>query len=189
MLPSNEPGSPLAQTWAPVLAWIVLRRFPVQSMSVSLFDKLQLRSALAETFSSLGMEGEQTWQMAARVRALLAHADAPLPFAMQSESFWADSDIRWLTGVNESGGKTYVNKEQFEEMLSWMQLPALLEAAQQTSNRLQSLKEIEAVVTAACQAMTEAGYDLNKLLQNAISTDGEKIDVLESEVPDKAPNK
>ncbi|WP_158750189.1 alpha-amylase family glycosyl hydrolase [Acidobacterium sp. S8] len=175
MLPSNEPGSSLDFTWAPVLAWIVLRSIPGQDLTLSLFDTLHLRSALAETFASLGLEGIQTWQMAARVRALLAHAETSSPFTMLEASFWEDPDIRWLTGVNESGSKTYVNKEQFEEMLSWMQLPALLEISEQGANQPQSLTEVEAAVTAACHAITKAGYTLDKMLPPVTKKDEKTV--------------
>jgi hypothetical protein len=142
-----------------------LRSFPTQDNWAELFEKLHLRSALAEIFSSMGMEGEDTWQAAARVRVLLVHAGVspevltePL---MHSEAFWADPDVRWLTGVNISSGKTYFNKEQFEEMLSWVQLPALIEIAQQDADPSHALGGAEAAISKACRAATEAGYDLD----------------------------
>ena len=42
---------------------------------------------------------------------------------------WKDGDARWLLQVNESGGEEYFNKELHEQMLWWLQLPALLELA------------------------------------------------------------
>jgi hypothetical protein len=168
MLPGNEPGISSEHAWAPVLAWIVLRSFPAQGNWAALFDKLQLRSALAEIFSSMGMEGENTWQAAARVRALLVHESAPSektaePF-MHSEMFWADPDVRWLTGVNIASGKTYFNKEQFEEMLSWVQLPALIEITQQDADQSHALGEVEADISKACRAATTAEYNLDTYL-------------------------
>ncbi|QNI34273.1 alpha-amylase [Alloacidobacterium dinghuense] len=164
MLPSNEPGISVEQTWAPVLAWIILRSFSPRGMSIELFDKLMMRAALAETFSSLGMEGERAWQAAARVRSLVAHADLPSESLIQLETFWADPDVRWLTGVNESSGKTYFNKEQFEELLSWTQLPALLAIAQQDAIKPAAVEEIESDITRSCLAATKAGYQLDTYL-------------------------
>jgi hypothetical protein len=164
MLPSNEPGVPLQHTWAPVLAWIVLRSFPAPGIRASLFDKLQMRSALADIFSSMGMEGEKTWQAAAQVRILLWQEDTPSA-SMDSDEFWADPDVRWLTGVNEASGKTYFNKEQFEELLSWLQLPALLEIAQQEADESRSIGELEDAVSSACRAAEDAGYDLGTLVK------------------------
>jgi hypothetical protein len=124
------------------------------------------------------MEGEDTWQAAARVRVLLAHTDVspdvltePL---MHSEAFWADPDVRWLTGVNPSSGKTYFNKEQFEEMLSWVQLPALIEIAQQDAEHSHALRQLESVISKACHAATKAGYNLDIYLSLLNSDSVEK---------------
>jgi glycosidase len=171
MLPSDEPGISIEQTWAPVLAWIVLRSFSPQGMSAEIFDKLMLRSALAETFSSLGMEGERAWQAAARVRALLAHADLPSGSLIQEEAFWTDPDVRWLTGVNESAGTTYFNKEQFAELLSWTQLPALLAIARPEAFKPSAIEKIENKVTKACLAATDASYKLDAYLKLVSSND------------------
>ena len=162
-LPSNEPGVHMQQTWAPVLAWIVLCSFPKADIRTSLFDKLQMRSALADIFSSIGLEGENTWRAAARVRILLWQEDTPSA-SIDSEEFWADSDVRWLAGVNEASDKIYFNKEQFEELLSWLQLPALLEIAQQEAEESRSIGELEDAVSNACQAAKDAGYELGSFL-------------------------
>jgi hypothetical protein len=168
MLPGNEPGTSSEHAWAPVLAWIVLRSFPTQDNWGALYDKLHLRSGLAEIFSSMGMEGEDTWQAAARVRVLLVHAGvSPVLLTeplMHSEAFWADPDVRWLTGVNISSGKTYFNKEQFEEMLSWTQLPALIKIAQQDADPSYALSEVEAAISKVCLAAGTARYDLDTYL-------------------------
>jgi hypothetical protein len=192
MLPSNEHGVSTEQTWAPVLAWIILRSLPTPGIRTALFDKLQLRAALAEAFSSMGIDTEKTWRMAAQVRILLAQVDAP-SVSTESEEFWSDSDVRWLAGVNESSGKTYVNKEQFEELVSWLQLPALLEIADHDLSQTNSLREIEATVSRACQAIRQAGYDLDKYLALSNGNLGEEakpntvkpiIDVVTSAVND-----
>ena len=165
ILPSNEPGISIEHTWSPVLAWILLRSFSPQGMSAALFDKLMLRAALAETFSSLGMEGDRAWQAAARVRVLLAHTDLPAASLMESEAFWSDQDVRWLAGVNESSGATYFNKEQFEELLSWAQLPSLLELARHEAFKPSAIGKIEDGITKACLAATDAGYKLDAYLK------------------------
>ncbi len=165
MLPSNQPGIPAEQTWPPVLAWIVARSFPDPTMNAALFDKLQLRSAFAEIFSSLGMEEEKAWRAAAQIRILLSHADSIAPLEAHSEAFWADPDVRWLTGVNEASGITYFNKEQFEELICWLQLPALLALAQQDSAKSPSIGGIENAVSEACLVAQQAGYKLDTYLK------------------------
>jgi len=164
MLPSNEPGVHLQQTWAPVLAWVVLRSLPTPNIRAALFDKLQMRSALADIFSSMGMEGENTWRAAARVRILLWQEDTPSA-TINTEEFWVDPDVQWLAGVNQASGKTYFNKEQFEELLSWLQLPALLEIAQQEADESRSIGELEDAVSSTCRAAEDAGYELGTFVR------------------------
>ena len=162
-LPSNEPGSRLELTWTPVLAFVALRSLPAAGARIAIFDKLQLRSALADIFSSMGLEDEQTWRLAARIRILLWQADNTSA-SIETKEFWSDPDVRWLAGINESNGKTYFNKELFEELLSWLQLPALLEIAQQNSGESRSINEVEAVVSKTCRAAEVAGYNVETYL-------------------------
>jgi hypothetical protein len=163
-LPSNEPGGTLEQTWTPVLAWIVISSFPAPGERLALFDKLQMRSALAEIFSSLGLEDERPWQAAAQIRVLLWLTDRP-SISIESEEFWANPDVRWLAGVNSASGKTYVNKERFEELITWLQLAALLDIAQQDLVEARSISEVEEAVSRACQTIQEMGYDLDAYLR------------------------
>ena len=163
-LPSNEPGAPMEQTWAPVLAWAVLHSVPMPGTRTAIFDRLQLRSSLAEAFSSMGLEGDKPWRAAAQVRLLLRLTESPTVL-VDSEEFWADSDVRWLAGVNEASGKTYFNKEQFEGLVCWLQLPALLEAAGKDAVVSQSVREIETAVSTVCRAARDAGYVLDVFLR------------------------
>jgi hypothetical protein len=185
ILPGNAPATRQERTWAPILAWFVLRSIPEHCVAngdrVELFDRLLLRHALAELFSSMGMEGEASWQAAAQVRLLLT-PQAVLPEAIHGEALWADPDVRWLAGANLAAGITYFNKQQFEELLTWLQLPVLLQIAQaeaaqeksvQTCDIAAEIAAIEASVTAARKAAQRAGYDLNKYL--AASTSIAKI--------------
>ena len=147
------------QRWAMVMAWIGLGSLPWEGKCVEVFDALKLREALAQIFSSFGMEGEAMWRAAAKLRVLLLQADAP-----DGDGFWNDGDVRWLAGVNEADGVTYVNKELFEELIDLLQLPALLEIAEQDAVALEAVLEIEAAVEQAREAVLNAGYDLNKYL-------------------------
>jgi hypothetical protein len=158
LLPRND-----AQ-WALVAAWIVLGSLPWGTTDrVAAFDALQLRSALSEIFSSFGLEGEARWRAAAVVRALLLQADVT-----DLRSFWNDGDVRWLAGVNEAGGITYVNKESFEDLTDVLQIPALLDAAVHDSGELEAILEIEAAVEQARDAVLEAGYDMDAYLASQL---------------------
>jgi hypothetical protein len=122
----------------------------------------------------MGMEGEASWQAAAQVRLLLSPL-AVAPDAIHTEALWADPDVRWLVGVNLAAGVTYFNKQQFEELLTWLQLPTLLEivrteAAQAKSEQPAGIAAIEDAVAAARKAAQLAGYNLNKYLAASTST-------------------
>jgi glycosidase len=165
MLPGRKPGTQADQAWAPVLAWIVLRSLPSNLDIASVFDRLEMRTALADIFASTGMEGEAKWRAAAQVRMLLTRPDAAA--SVRSKAFWDDPDVRWLAGVNTSSGVTYINREQFEELLAWLQLPALIGIAQQQSGQAKSIAALEAAFAAACEAAHAAGYRLDIYLASA----------------------
>ena len=91
-------------------------------------------------------------------------------------------DVRWLAGINESGGTTWVNKESFEELLCWLQIPSLLgiaghlngdEAYERPSTELAG---IEGTLRAECQRMTDAGYSLRSYLGDEMETEPETVD-------------
>jgi glycosidase len=149
------------ERWAMVIAWIVVGSLPWGGERLEVFDRLQIRAALAEIFSSFGMEGQSMWRAAAQVRVLLLHADRS-----SLHAFWSDGDVRWLAGVNESNGVTYVNKELFEELMDWLQLPALLEFAEREANELEAVLEAEAAVEQAREGIAEAGYKLDRYLSS-----------------------
>jgi hypothetical protein len=163
LLPGRKPGTPTDHAWAPLLAWVILRSLPWQGDMVDLFDRLELRSALADIFASMGMEGEAKWRAAAQVRMLLSHPAAS-PVSVRSELFWDNPDVRWLAGVNTASGITYINREQFEELLAWLQLPDLIRIAQRTSGQAKSIAELEAAYAAACEAAHASGYQLDAYL-------------------------
>jgi hypothetical protein len=148
------------QQWAFITAWIALDSLPWQGDTTAVFDTLQLRAALVEIFSSFGLDGQNAWRAAAQIRVLLLQSDAVDPHA-----FWNDGDVRWLAGVNESAGVTYVNKELFEDLTDWLQLPSLLEIAESDPAALDAILELEAAVQQAQDAALHAGYKLNTYLE------------------------
>ncbi len=163
MFPDAQDDVPAESRWAPVLAWLALRALSGQALfgqtlSTAHFDALLLRSALAEAFSSVGLKGEDAWRAAARIRILLKCDELDKSAAaVHSEAFWYDPDVRWLTGLHEHSGKLYFNREQFEEVLFWLQLPALLASA------LAEQPSLEAIEHSA-RAAAKAGYNLQTFL-------------------------
>lgn len=78
VLPNANPQVPSTALWGPVLAWCVLQVLAEAidaenwyQVAVGLFDRLRLREPLAQAFHTLGLEGEEGWRAAARVKALL----------------------------------------------------------------------------------------------------------------------
>ena len=103
--------------WGPVLAWSVLRQLGSDGVErVAAFDRMLMREALAESFGALGMDHDGKWSAAARVRVLLQYGEsAEADWYAMPASFWDEPDVRWLAGINEAGGKTYLNKEKLED--------------------------------------------------------------------------
>ncbi len=191
--------------WAPLVAWLVLRaslsmhpRASCEKVAEdtteaapeaipeagpeAIFDALHLRPVLAEHLRSLGIEQEEGWRAAARIRLLLRFADslsvAPtqLLSLLTLPEIWQDSDMRWLSGLHEHEGTEYFRKEGFETILCWLALPALLtiaapaELSPDTRENpvLAALRQLEDSIVAARNAASLAGYRLQALLTSRV---------------------
>jgi glycosidase len=80
-----------------------------------------------------------------------------------SPDLWLDPDVRWLTGVHEAGGKAYVVRESYEELLWWMLMPALLRLAGETAPNRAKVEEVSQGVEEALAAAEAAGYRVDAL--------------------------
>jgi hypothetical protein len=134
------------------------------------FDKLYLRSVLAEVFHPVGLEGDAAFRAAARVRLLIARAQDGDGAADEPTVAWDDPDIAWLTGLHEAEGHRYFNKEAHEQMLWWMQLPRLVELTEtdpagKSAATRKTVSEMEAAAETAAKAAKVAGYKLDALLK------------------------
>jgi hypothetical protein len=87
LLPSLSPELIATAIWGPVLIWCVLELVAEsidpekpESAALDLFDKLRLREPLADSFSALGLKGEESWRATARIKvALLIEAGVFAP--------------------------------------------------------------------------------------------------------------
>jgi glycosidase len=78
VLPSSSPLHPSTAMWGPIFGWCALELLarsvdaqkPEQA-ALDIFDRLRLREPFAQAFSSLGIEGEDGWRAAARIKVLL----------------------------------------------------------------------------------------------------------------------
>jgi glycosidase len=84
VLPSHNPSVDSTAIWAPVLGWCLVRVLAdcvqfadPQASATDVFDQLRLRAAYAEIFATLGLEGEDSWRAAARIRLALASQAVP----------------------------------------------------------------------------------------------------------------
>ena len=179
-IPGAAAGISIQRTWAPILAYGLLHALPGTAEGTAVFDELDMRSALAEAFAEVGLDGKDDWRAAARVRLLLTgRADLE---ELHTEGFWINDDVRWLAGVNESEGVRYVNKESFEELLCWLQVPALLGIAGHLGgdDALQSpaavLAAMEGALRAECHRIQEAGYNLGRFLGEDMEQEPEEVE-------------
>ena len=76
---------------------------------------------------------------------------------------WDDPDVRWLTGVHQAEGHTYVVREQYEELLWWLQMPELLRMAGDAKPNYKDLKQMDKCIREALSAAEIAGYRLDYL--------------------------
>jgi glycosidase len=156
-----------------LLGWCALEALgraydPANAAEVAarLFDSLRLRGVLAEAEKRLGLEAEECWRAAARVRVALAHAPWPPGTAPETAiptpalDWLRDPDAAWLTGVHESQGVQYFVKEPFERLVWWMTLPALLGLAADASPSPQAVRTLERDIAAIMEAAALAGYRL-----------------------------
>lgn len=92
-----------------------------RAASLRLFDELRLREPLARAFHAHGAEGDHLWRLAARVRALLAHAAAGAARATAGDraAFLADPDARFAANLREDA--------PFTRVPEWLTLPERFE--------------------------------------------------------------
>jgi hypothetical protein len=77
---------------------------------------------------------------------------------------WFDPDVRWLCGVHESDGHLYVVREQYEELLWWLLMPALLRMAGEAAPSRAAVEELSKTVATALHSAEAAGYRIETLL-------------------------
>jgi glycosidase len=200
VLPSHSPQLTATALWGPVLAWCVLEllaesadaRHPGR-VALDMFDRLRLREPLGNAFKSLGFEGEESWRVAARIKAALlieAGVFAPEPatpvpagpqaapdllLPIRSPAFWQDPDIRWLTGAHEDKGHFYFIKESYEELLWWLELPALCKLGAESAPARSAILEIRKTFSDAAELAVAAGYSVDALVEQVKTAPGAKV--------------
>ena len=179
--------------WATVVAWAAVEAMgelldennPGQA-ATRLFDALRLREPLAAGLSQFGLEGEERWRAAARVRAVFAN-EAWLPGAKRSArspySWLHDPDVAWLINVHEYQGVRYFNREMYECLMWWMALPALVRIAESPAFERQELHALEMQLKSRIDAAEAAGYQVMALFELGESHSGQKSPAPAVETP------
>lgn len=178
VLPSHSPLTAATALWGPVLAWCILQTL-AESMNsqdsaqeaLNLFDRLRFREPLAKAFQALGIEGEDAWRAAARIKILLlvesraeaGNTETALPPILPPD-LWYDPDLRWLTGVHSADGHEYILRRPYEELLWFLSLPTLLHLAAQPAHYEIILAALAEEIEESLADLEAAGYRLDKLL-------------------------
>ena len=81
-----------------------------------------------------------------------------------SPALWLDPDVRWLTGVHEAAGHSYLVSELYEELLWWLLMPSLLRLAGEIAPSRTAVEEMSRTVEEALATAKAAGYRIDALL-------------------------
>ncbi|MBW4038438.1 MAG: alpha-amylase [Acidobacteria bacterium] len=156
----GEGAIELQQGWAPVLVWLVLHNLASRMPPIEIFDTLNLRWALAETFSSVGLKGEAAWKAAAQISVLLRFIDqGNFGDVIETKTFWEDADVRWLAGVNLASGVEYINQERFEELLCWLMLPEMINIARTEPIHLKNLEPLTSMAVTLSDLLMRSRFE------------------------------
>jgi glycosidase len=95
-------------------------------------------------------------------------------------ALWLDPDVRWLSGAHEAEGHSYLIREQYEELLWWLLMPALIRLGGEVAPNRGVVNEMSRTVAEALATAEAAGYRIDVLL----GLDKDEPDSDEETVPD-----
>jgi hypothetical protein len=174
VLSSTSGGKHQSSVLAAIVAWSAMVAIgdyadptDAECSASRILDQQRLREPIAHSLEPFGVEGDERWRAAARIRALLAHKpwapgddtkNARAPF-----SWLQDPDMAWLIGVHSYEGVRYFDKEPYEQLLWWMALPALLRIAAAPKLDPAALELLEEQIEARTKAAADASYEVDGL--------------------------
>jgi glycosidase len=130
----------------------------------------QIRRVAPDSAEAETLEGEAAAPAASAEKAVSPEPVEAEPTTIDdkksavSVGLWLDPDVRWLTGVHEAEGHTYLVREKYEELLWWLLVPALVRLGAETSPTRQALAEISSTIDEALATAAAAGYRIDLLL-------------------------
>jgi hypothetical protein len=150
--------------------------------------------------------------VAARIKVLLlkragvgetAGEEITMPLASESTGtkavslpgiLWHDPDVRWLCGMHETEGHTYLVAEEYQELLWWLLLPTLLHLAGDSASHRSDAAQLSLAVKEALNIAAEKRFrvDTPAEVQSVTplteehhnTTEDEEIPELDGELPD-----
>ena len=171
VLPLSEtPLKRAVAVWSTLLAWAAVDALghlqnPAEheAASAGLFDALRLRGPLGDAFVASGLQDDERWRAAARLRASFAHSTLA-PF-----NWLHDPDVAWVVGIHKYEDVSYLVKEQFERLLWWLNLRELLKIAASEPPDVERLIAVVKQVKVRMLAAEDAGYRVETLQQATTS--------------------
>ncbi len=132
------------------------------------------------TGAGVGEEAPVEVEAPVKPETVAGKADAVQPPAETTEErvalapvLWHDPDVRWLTGVHEEKGHAYLVPGAYEELLWWMQMPALLHLAGQASTGLGDVAGMSRTIEEALASAEAAEYRVDRLLGLQVEDEAE----------------
>jgi hypothetical protein len=157
-------------------AWRVAARIKVllltdASESQEVADVAEVESAAAPGLAPDTAEAKTASASAPGLNAEAGEGKTASPAPQPEEdqvalahALWLDPDVRWLCGVHESEGHFYLIREQYEELLWWLLMPALLRLAGEAAPSRAAVEELSKTVANALHSAEAAEYRINTLL-------------------------
>ncbi len=80
----------------------------------------------------------------------------------ETQGWWSDADVRWLTGLHESADGWYFNKESHQQMVWWSTLPELVKIQTDAAAEKQRLNKLAKAIDAELLEAERVHYRLHK---------------------------
>jgi len=170
--------------------WKVAARIKVVLLSEAGVGKVDAAAVEADLAASDAKEIAVLESESPAPEPELAHAAAAEPVVAAEEPLalpallWSDPDVRWLTGVHAAEGHEYLVRERYEEMLWWMQMPALLKLAGEPKLDRKAVDAMGARVESALETAEAAGYRIDRLTGTAVEVEPVAVESVE-ELPEE----
>jgi hypothetical protein len=147
-------------------SWRAAARIKVALLVEAGVSAPEVSSTLPERAEAVPIEGVAVSATATSAAPANAPRERKRATPALSPSLWHDADVRWLIGVHEAHGHTYFVKESYDELIWWLQLPALIKLAAEAVPDRSAIAELSKTITEALEAAATAAYSLDAFLES-----------------------